>query len=132
MIKIYEQPTGADDLAYRGERLTYSGVVVQLTYIDREGWFETALDWRLDLRCHSPTGLEWGYGGSGPCQLSLALLAHALEDDAKALEHYFRFKNDVVAQLDRKGWQIRRETIRELVDTWDRQLHPVRYRESAA
>src|SRR5262245_1194599 len=32
---------------------------------------------RLDLRSHSPTGFEWGYGGSGPAQLALALLADA-------------------------------------------------------
>ena len=35
------------------------------------------LDPRLDLANHSPTGFEWGYGGSGPAQLALALLADA-------------------------------------------------------
>ena len=30
---------------------------------------------RLDLWNHSPTGFEWGYGGSGPAQLALAILA---------------------------------------------------------
>jgi hypothetical protein len=29
---------------------------------------------RLDLWNHSPTGLEWGYAGSGPAQLALALI----------------------------------------------------------
>ena len=33
------------------------------------------LDPRLDLCSHSPSGFEWGYGGSGPAQLALALLA---------------------------------------------------------
>lgn len=33
------------------------------------------LDPRLDLRNHSPTGFAWGYGGSGPAQLALAILA---------------------------------------------------------
>ena len=28
----------------------------------------------LVLRRHSPTGFEWGYGGSGPAQLALAIL----------------------------------------------------------
>ena len=40
---------------------------------------------RLDLWSHSPTGFEWGYGGSGPAQLALALLADHLEDDKRAL-----------------------------------------------
>ena len=29
------------------------------------------LPYRLDLCAHSPTGYEWGYGGSGPAQLAL-------------------------------------------------------------
>src|SRR5467141_965015 len=28
----------------------------------------------LEARNHSPTGFAWGYGGSGPAQLALALL----------------------------------------------------------
>jgi hypothetical protein len=39
------------------------------------------LNLRLDLRNHSPSGFEWGYGGSGPAQLALALLADCLGDD---------------------------------------------------
>ena len=38
------------------------------------------LDSRLDMRNHSPTGFEWGYGGSGPAQLALALAASRLPD----------------------------------------------------
>lgn len=34
------------------------------------------LDPRFDLMRHSPDGFEYGYGGSGPAQLALALLAH--------------------------------------------------------
>ena len=33
-----------------------------------------ALRLRLDLFNHSPTGFEWGYAGSGPVQLALAIL----------------------------------------------------------
>ena len=36
------------------------------------------LDSRRDLWNHSPTGFEWGYCGSGPAQLALALLADHL------------------------------------------------------
>jgi hypothetical protein len=33
---------------------------------------------RNDLFNHSPSGFEYGYGGSGPAQLALAILAHHL------------------------------------------------------
>lgn len=32
-------------------------------------------------RCHSPSGFAWGYAGSGPAQLALAILADHLEFD---------------------------------------------------
>ena len=41
---------------------------------------------RLDLRNHSPTGLEWGYCGSGPAQLALAILADHTGDPQRALK----------------------------------------------
>jgi len=34
------------------------------------------LDPRNDIRNHSPAGFEWGYCGSGPAQLALALVVH--------------------------------------------------------
>ena len=63
------------------------------------------LPWRLDLRNHSPTGLEWGYGGSGPAQLALAILADAV-GDAGALAHSQAYKWDVIAGLPYAGWEI--------------------------
>ncbi len=57
------------------------------------------LPWRLDLRRRSPTGLEWGYHGSGPAQLALALLAHATADIPRALALYQDYKEAVVARL---------------------------------
>lgn len=54
---------------------------------------------RLDLLNHSPTGFGWGYGGSGPAQLALAILAHATEDDALAVALHLAFKDDTVARL---------------------------------
>lgn len=57
------------------------------------------LDLRLDLANHSPTGFCWGYGGSGPAQAALAILADYLEDDQAALRLYQHFKSRVVAHL---------------------------------
>ncbi len=61
---------------------------------------------RFDLRNHSPTGFEWGYGGSGPAQLALALLADHLGNDESALSLYQDFKRTVVADLPYKGWKL--------------------------
>jgi hypothetical protein len=70
----------------------------------------TPLPLRLDLRNHSPTGFEWGYGGSGPAQLALALLADAAGDDEVALKYYQEFKRLVVAHLE-DNWVLPREVI---------------------
>jgi hypothetical protein len=48
---------------------------------------------------HSPDGFNWGYGGSGPAQLALAVLLH-ISNEMNALANYQRFKFDVIAGLD--------------------------------
>jgi len=53
---------------------------------------------RNDLCDHSPTGFAWGYGGSGPAQLALAILADVYDDEF-ALANYQQFKWDVVAKF---------------------------------
>lgn len=58
---------------------------------------EAPLDPRLDLANHSPTGLAWGYLGSGPAQLALAILCDATGDDELALAYYQLFKADIIA-----------------------------------
>lgn len=73
-----------------------------------------ALDPRLDLRNHSPTGLEWGYGGSGPAQLALAILADCVGDEL-ALRHYMLFKDEVVAKLPRDTWELSEQQIQDWI-----------------
>jgi hypothetical protein len=70
---------------------------------------------RLDLWNHSPTGFEWGYGGSGPAQLALALLADHLGNDEQALEFHQRFKFAVVAALPQPGWSLTSADIERAV-----------------
>jgi hypothetical protein len=48
---------------------------------------------------HSPTGFCWGYGGSGPAQLALAILMDHLGDTERALALYQDFKWKVIARL---------------------------------
>ena len=66
---------------------------------------------RFDLWNHSPTGFEWGYNGSGPAQLALALLADHCQDDEQALNLYQRFKWTVVAGLPYRGWTMTGDDI---------------------
>ena len=98
---------------YVGER-GKNGCTV--TIIDEDGGKEP-LDPRRDLRNHSPDGpdgFEWGSAGSGPAQLSLALLAHALGDDEMALRNYPDFKFRVVARLPQE-FDLSDEQIRQTV-----------------
>ena len=74
------------------------------------------LEDRLDLRNHSPTGFEWGFSGSGPAQLALAILADHCDGNEEALDLYQRFKWAVVAQLPRIGWSLNTRQIDEAID----------------
>ena len=78
---------------------------------------------RLDLRNHSPTGFSWGYGGSGPAQLSLAILADFLQDDKRAQELYQPFKWRVVASLPRERyWKITGQEIAGVVAVLEHEM----------
>ena len=66
----------------------------------------------LDIAEYSPTGFEWGYRGSGPAQLSLAILYDYFGDAERALENCHAFKEDIISRLPREfnlsGEQIER------------------------
>jgi len=74
------------------------------------------LDPRFDLANHSPDGFEWGYHGSGPAQLALALLADATGDDELALRYYQDFKRKVIAAIDQDTWTIHQAKILHWVE----------------
>lgn len=74
---------------------------------------------------HSPTGFEWGYFGSGPSQLAYAILRYMCgkmytETEAQELaeEYYMRFKERVIATIDRKEWILKEEDVTAfIIDT---------------
>ena len=66
----------------------------------------------LALRRHSPTGFEWGYEGSGPAQLALALLLAITADTATALRLYQDFKCAYVATIQSDLWQLDVDDVR--------------------
>jgi hypothetical protein len=109
------EPYGTDEFrerTYHGRRDAEGACHVAMVGSDGR---ERPLDLQLDLENKSPTGAEWGYAGSGPAQLSLALCADALGDDAAALAVYQRFKFAVVAYLDRdQPWSMSAAEVQAL------------------
>ena len=79
------------------------------------------LDPRLDLKNHCPTGFEWGFCGSGPAQLALAILADHFDDPQEALEFYQRFKWAVIAELPKIEWTLNTRQIDEAIERIRRQ-----------
>ena len=53
----------------------------------------------LAVNNHSPDGFSWGYAGSGPAQLALAILMEEFSLDF-ARENYNAFMRDVICGLD--------------------------------
>ncbi|KKL87511.1 hypothetical protein LCGC14_1933920 [marine sediment metagenome] len=60
----------------------------------------------LKVRDHSPTGFCWGYHGSGPSQLALALLLNFGAKKDEALAWYQDFKREVIANLPDGDFEI--------------------------
>lgn len=57
---------------------------------------------RNDIVNHSPDGFSWGYGGSGPSQLALAILVYEFGESSPQVENYQLFKWHVIADIDDK------------------------------
>ena len=71
---------------------------------------------RHDLRNHSPTGFEWGYAGSGPAQLALALAADVLGDDERAQDVYQRLKFKLIGGLPHEEWILTEDRVRTTIE----------------
>ena len=55
---------------------------------------------------HSPTGFNWGYSGSGPAQLALALLDDHTGNSAMAERYHQQFKREVVSRWHGGTWSL--------------------------
>ena len=99
-------------ITYRAERVSASGhqpvfkVVKEASYL---------LDPKpsIKLSDHSPDGFQWGYGGSGPTQLALALLLDATNEE-DALRFYPEFTDIFVASWGDK-WEMTQNEIKAWV-----------------
>jgi hypothetical protein len=71
---------------------------------------------RSDL-CDSPVGFEWGYNGSGPKQLTIALLADFLGDTIQALALCHLFRRSVIAKLPHDHWTLTGNEIKRMLQS---------------
>lgn len=96
----------------------------QYVYVDERNSTGTVatpeLDARLDEVNHSPTGLSWGYRGSGPSQLAYALLRMVLPE-AEARRLYTIFREEFVMLLVQKeDWELSESVLRVLASELQR------------
>jgi uncharacterized protein DUF6166 len=103
-------------LRYVGKRSENGPTVTR----ERDNGRKSLLPLRLDLWNHSPSGFEWGYGGSGPAQLALAILADAIGDE-EAVQHHQRYKFAVIGNLPHDEWTIGREEVLAWYDSEKKQ-----------
>ncbi len=93
-------------LIYRGSR---EGDTCGQVTVARNGVMKP-LDPRNDIRKHSVKDLSWGYSGSGPAQLSLAILAdyfgRTKEGDRLAESLYQDFKSHAIASQLNDIWEL--------------------------
>lgn len=65
----------------------------------------------LKVRNHIPTGFAWGYSGSGPSQLALAILLKAGVPQDRAVTFYSRFRDQFIAPLKRESFAIKVDVL---------------------
>ena len=83
--------------SYLGKRCGAEGRSNVMIY--EAGKLARPLPARLEVVNHSPTGFEWGYNGSGPAQLALAILCDHLGNPKLALKFYQEFKQQIIATI---------------------------------
>ena len=112
-----------DALTASAGRGTRSRATKSRAVAEPSGWYGSALAVRLwrdsggvaRMTCphvvrHSPSGPEWGYGGSGPADCARSVL-RALAGGDVADAHYQAFKAEVVARLPEEGAVITRTDV---------------------
>lgn len=94
---------------YLGTRLSEEeGRLIVVAREDSEGRLRT-LPLQEAIRNHSAE-FNWGYGGSGPAQLALAILTDAI-GATRAEVLYQDFKWQVIAGLQADKWSLTREDV---------------------
>ena len=65
---------------------------------------------------HSPNGFSWGYGGSGPAQLALAILLRFCRKE-EAVKLHQPFKWDIIAKFPiDEEWELTDTRVHDWLD----------------
>lgn len=103
---------------YAGSRDEDGSVIVTVTPRGKKRHVLSAAK-SLRVFNHSPSGFEYGYGGSGPAQLALAILLDAYPEKGAqwAVRRHQAFKSKVIAALDRDvPWKLDSNDIAKAVE----------------
>ncbi len=92
------------------------GIMSELkVYIDKK---ELSTERSRKLKDHAPDGnVAWGYHGSGPSLLALALLLHFGATDYEGLTWYQEFKRDVISELPENDFLMKDERVIEWLES---------------
>ena len=96
---------------YHGTRTNAGCAVRVIQSWEGKNLADYSLPERQDLVSHSPDGLAWGYPGSGPAQLAMALLADLTENGEYAVRNHQHLKRDVIARILGDQWTIHGEDL---------------------
>lgn len=102
MAEVEKRVLASLDAVYSGDIVgdEFCSDLDRVIHVVRHGRtpYTLSLEESLEYVNHSPTGFSWGYCGSGPAQLSYAILFDYLNGDAdRVRELYHDFKNRVIA-----------------------------------
>lgn len=68
------------------------------------------------LKVHSPTGFDWGSGGSGAADLALNILYKVTGDEQLARDYYQEFKWQFISPMPFEGGEILFEDVKKWLD----------------
>ena len=88
-VGYYEQPPGPKKVFVH--TLDFDGSIKSVDELDPKP--------SQDIVNHSPDGFNWGYSGSGPSQLALAILYDYTDDKDLSLSLYHEFMKGQISQI---------------------------------
>lgn len=71
----------------------------------------------LKIANHSPTGFNWGYAGSGPSQLALALLLEFMPSRQDTVTRVYQmFKLDVISKIQQEDFEMKEDVVLDWIN----------------
>lgn len=76
----------------------------------------TPLNPRFDLEPGITADFEWGYDGTGPSRLAVAILADCYGNDEKSVALHRKFARAYLAQIRTDTWRLDETAINSILD----------------